>query len=371
MPTPVPLFFGNRLGNLYTSRPQPCTLYPMSTTEPTTPGPPVPEAQPPAPGARWIFLGPHGLRAGWAMLIFAAIFIGLAYALSLALHHLMQNHAHAPGPGTPAQSIIGEGLAVLILLGATFVMSRIEHKPVLAYGFQGQARAVRFFSGLAWGFIALSVLVLALWKLGYLDLTGVDLHGAALIRYAAEWGLAFLFVGIFEESIMRGYMQFTFTRGVGFWWGAVVMSFLFGFGHHSNPGESPIGLVAAGAIGLVFCLSLWYTGSLWWAVGFHAAWDWAESYFYGTADSGLVVQGHLFHEHPAGPLLWSGGTTGPEGSVLILPLIVLMALLMFLWWGRRTRSPFAGAAFRPIRPSQPAPPTLGDAPPSTPTFIVE
>lgn len=347
----------------------------MSTTEPTTPHLPTLTSQPSAPdrGPRWIFVGPHGIRAGWSMLIFAAIIVGLAFAINEAFAHFMRHHPHPRpgGPLPPSLGMIGEGLQVLLVLAATFVMSRIEHKSVLAYGYQGQARAVRFLSGLVWGFIALSVLVLSLWKLGYLDLDGIALGGESALRYAAEWGLMFLLVGIFEESIMRGYLQFTFTRGVGFWWGALVMSFLFGFGHHSNMGESPIGLIAAGAIGFVFCLSLWYTGSLWWAVGFHCAWDWAESYFYGTADSGLVVQGHLFREHPAGPLLWSGGATGPEGSVLILPLIVIMALLMVLWWGRRVRSPFAGAAFRPIRPTQPAPPPLGDAPPSNPSFVVE
>jgi uncharacterized protein len=29
--------------------------------------------------------------------------------------------------------------------------------------------------------------------------------------------------------------------------------------------------------GLLFCLSLRRTGSLWWAVGFHAAWDWGQT----------------------------------------------------------------------------------------------
>jgi hypothetical protein len=330
----------------------------MSTIEPTAPEPPSSGLQPPAPvrDARWVFFGPHGLRAGWSMLIFIAVLVGLAFGVGAIVSHILTHRPHRGAAMPPALGMINEAVQLLILLAATFVMSRIEHKSVLTYGYQGRARAVRFFSGLIWGFIALSALVFSLWKLGYLDFNGIALGGEPALRFAAEWGVMFLLVGLFEESIMRGYMQFTFTRGVGFWWGALVMSFLFGFGHGHNPGESPIGLVAAGAIGFVFCLSLWYTGSLWWAIGFHAAWDWAESYFYGTADSGLIVQGHLFREHPAGPLLWSGGTTGPEGSVLILPLIALMALFMFLWWGRRTRSPFAGAAFRPIRPTQPAPP---------------
>ncbi len=132
----------------------------------------------------------------------------------------------------------------------------------------------------------------------------------------------FIFTGIFEESLLRGYLQYTLTRGMGFWWGALLMSVLFGAIHGSNKGESPVGLFSAGAAGLVFCLSLWYTGSLWWAIGFHATWDWAQTFFYGTPDSGMVARGHLMSEHPVGPLLWSGGPTGPEGSLYIVPLLL-------------------------------------------------
>jgi membrane protease YdiL (CAAX protease family) len=161
--------------------------------------------------------------------------------------------------------------------------------------------------------------------------------------------MVFLLAGFFEESVFRGYIQFTLTRGIGFWWGALLFAAVFGLTHGTNPGESPIGLASMVGAGLIFSLSLWYTGSLWWAVGFHAAWDWGQSFFYGTPDSGLVSQGHLFEAHPVGPLIWSGGATGPEGSVLVLPWLLLMALLMYLWWGRRTQSPFAGTAWKPKR----------------------
>ena len=73
------------------------------------------------------------------------------------------------------------------------------------------------------------------------------------------------------------------------------------------------------------------TGSLWWAIGFHAAWDWGESYFYGTSDSGLMARGHLFGEHPVGKLLWSGGgftTDSPAGRRVLratLPVAVAYA----------------------------------------------
>jgi hypothetical protein len=250
--------------------------------------------------------------------------------------------------GLPVRlGLIVELTQCLPALLATAIMAMIERRPLLAYGFQGESRAVRFVSGLILGFVALSAFLLVLWKAGLLVFDGQLLHGTAILKYALGWGLMFFMTALFEETTLRGYLQFTLTRGIGFWWAALLLSFLFGFAHGSNPGETHVGLASAAGIGLVFCLSLWYTGSLYWALGFHAGWDWGQSYFYGTSDSGVVVQGHLLGTHPIGPRLWSGGTTGPEGSLLVLPLVVIFALLMWLWWGRRLQSPFRGHAWKP------------------------
>jgi hypothetical protein len=316
------------------------------TPSPEIPASPAPEPLP-ARGLRWVFIGKNGIRAGWGILLFVLIFAIAGLGVSLLLRHLMPHQSH-DAAFTPRMGLMFEGIQVLIVLIATGAMALIERKSLLAYGYQGSARAVRFISGLFWGFVAISALVLILWKVGLLALDGQSLHGTAILKNAILWGLVFIGTGFFEESTLRGYLQFTMTRGVGFWWGALVFSFLFGFAHSTNTGESPVGLFSAGAIGLIFCLTLWYTGSLWWAVGFHAAWDWGESYFYGTANSGLVAQGHLFGEHPTGKLLWSGGATGPEGSLLIVPLLILITLFIWLWWGRgRVQSPFADSGWRP------------------------
>jgi hypothetical protein len=57
-------------------------------------------------------------------------------------------------------------------------------------------------------------------------------------------------------------------------------------------------------------------------VGFYAGWD--QSFFWGTPDSGLLVNGRLFASNASGSSLWSGGTTGPDGSLLFLPLVILV-----------------------------------------------
>lgn len=306
--------------------------YPIETPVPATPPPHY---------LRPVFMGKDGIRAGWSVLLFVAIFIALEIATAAIFHLFTQTHPTAKALQSPGTALVQEGIQALLVLIATAIMARIEGRQANAYGYSGQARLIRFAGGILCGFAAISALVGMLSEVGLLDLGRRTLHGGLIWEYAAAWGAVFLCVAVFEESLLRGYLQFTLARGLGFWWGAVLLSFFFGFAHGHNPGESPVGLFSAGAIGLVFCLSLWYTGSLWWALGFHAAWDWGESYFYGTADSGLIAKGHLFTEHPKGTLLWSGGPTGPEGSLLIFPLVAVIALLMWLWWGRgRARDQF-------------------------------
>ncbi|MGA8531243.1 MAG: CPBP family intramembrane glutamic endopeptidase [Acidobacteriaceae bacterium] len=302
-------------------------------------------AEPPLDGGlSWMFLGPEGLRAGWAILVFVslvALLIGLSESVITRVMGLRPEGALHPG-----RAMLGEGMLLCVSTVVTWLMATMEGKPLLSYGFQGRARLVRLVSGCVCGFAALSTLVLALWKLGYVNIAGLALSGGAAWKHAALWGFFFLLTGLFEESLFRGYLQFTLTRGIGFWWGALLVATAFALTHGSNPGESPIGLESVLGASLVFSLSLWYTGSLWWAVGFHAAWDWGQSFFFGTADSGVVAQGHLLREHPMGAPLWSGGTTGPEGSVLVFPLLAAMAVLMVVWWGRRGERPFAGAGWR-------------------------
>jgi membrane protease YdiL (CAAX protease family) len=302
-------------------------------------------ASPSPSTVRRIFFGADGLRAGWSLLIFIALMAVLSFTINFTLRRL---GVHRPDPAAelrPWLGILGEGASFLLVFFVTWVMSKIERRPQAIYGLADDNKLRRFLAGLGWGFVCLSVLVGALIQTGFLVVDRRLLFGSDIFRYGAVWFIGFLMVGLLEEYLTRGYVQFTLTRGlaglyarlfkiphsaaVGFWTSAIVFSFLFGLGHSSNPGESPIGLVSAGLAGLVFCLSLWRTGSLWWAIGFHASWDWSQSFLYGVADSGLMVQHHLFATHPVGKPILSGGATGPEGSSFILGIFVLIVLIVF------------------------------------------
>jgi CAAX protease family protein len=220
---------------------------------------------------RRVFVGEQGIRAGWSVLIFAAIFWILQTVVLAALGHFMA--LDPPGPIPVRLGFLQESCQVLVVAAATLVMARIEKRSFLSYGYIDQHKLVRLATGVFLGFFCISALVGALWKAGLLVFDGMLLSGLTAWKYALAWGLVFLLVGIFEESLLRGYAQFTLARGIGFWWAALLLSTLFGLGHAGNGGESVLGVIEVCTAGLIFCLSLWYTKSLWWAIGFHAGWD--------------------------------------------------------------------------------------------------
>jgi membrane protease YdiL (CAAX protease family) len=295
---------------------------------------------------RWVFLGADGLRAGWSLAIFIALFAALMFTVNIVGHKLFPspNKAASGSSFSLRSAIISESLPFLAALLVTWIMSKIERRPNSVYGLGGTSKLPHFFAGLAWGVTCLSLLVLTLWKTGLLVIDSRLLFGSAALRYGVLWLFGFLLVGLLEEYLTRGYLQYTLTRGLaaiykwafktphsatlGFWTSALIFSILFGLGHGNNAGESPIGLLSAGLAAMVFCLSLWRTGSLWWAIGFHASWDWAQSFLYGVADSGTMVQHHLLATHPVGKPIFSGGATGPEGSLFIIAILALVSLII-------------------------------------------
>jgi uncharacterized protein len=311
---------------------------------------------------RKVFLGAEGLRAGWSLLIFFALMAAFFKGIDIAGHllHLTPKRDVLDTGASLKFLFLGEFPLLLATIVVTWIMSKIERRPNSMYGLGGSNKLSRFFSGLAWGVTCLSLLFLTLWKTGLLIIDSRLVFGSDVFRYGAAWLAGFLVVGMFEEYLTRGYLQFTLSRGLagiyrwafktrhsaalGFWTSALLLSFLFGLGHTKNPGESPIGLLSAGLAAMVFCFVLWRTGSLWWAIGFHASWDWAQSFLYGVADSGLFVQHRLLATHPTGRPILSGGATGPEGSIFVVPVLILIAVIILT----TVRGTHAGYTFRDV-----------------------
>jgi uncharacterized protein len=290
-----------------------------------------------------IFMGPNGIRAGWRLLIFVVIFMGLARLAGFTLHRIPAIHAweeaQPKGTLTAPQAIFDEGVGSFLLFIAALIMSKIEKKSFADYGLPlTQAFGKRFWQGIPLGLAMLSILLGIIAALHGFSISGVALEGPAAARSGLLFGIVFILVGFFEEFSFRGYMQATLSSGIGFWPAAVLLSILFGAGHLGNQGEMVIGALMAGSFGLVAAFALQRTGSIWFPIGMHAAWDWGETYLYSVPDSGLVAQGHLLNSSFHGPTWLTGGTVGPEGSVLAFVVLLLWAVAIhFLFPARRSQ----------------------------------
>jgi uncharacterized protein len=290
--------------------------------------PPVPPTNDPPPFStdahppyiRTLFLGPDGLRPGWGLLFYLVMFVVLQQFLESAAYAATAHHF--------LWSLLLEKVADFVAaVIPALILIPVERRPWRSYGLPSKQVFRRpFWTGALWGFAALSALLAILAAAHGYDFGHIILHGPRLEKFAAYWAAMFLLVGLYEEFLFRGYTQFTLARGIGFWPSALATTIAFTAVHRYNPGETPAGLTGVFAIGLFFCLTLRRTGSLWFAVGFHAAWDWGETFFYSVPDSGWLAPGHLLGSKLHGPDWLTGGSAGPEASVFCFTVIALAAL---------------------------------------------
>jgi len=302
-------------------------MEPESTAAPEAPLSP-PAVPPPPSKLHVVFFNERGLRAGWRLLIFVGMLIA-AQAFVFGVLFLIRGGRNRPPQNAmppPEQLLVGELVGFLVVVLITWLMSRIERRRMGVYGLPLERSAwSSFFVGyFFWGFLPLTLLLLAMRALGVFFLDGVALHGSDIAYFALVWGLVFLCVGLFEEYLTRGYPLYTLADGIGFWPAAILLALLFGYLHMGNGGEGRIGIIDVCIFAMFAAVTLRLTGNLWLAVGAHAGWDWGQSFFYGVNDSGAPAVGHLLNSHVKGPEWLSGGSVGPEGSLLSSLLQILM-----------------------------------------------
>lgn len=279
---------------------------------------------------RTIFRGSNGIRPGWRILIFFAISAALMFVYFSAIHFFT---GRTPQPAlsqiTPSGLSLLAGLNFLFAVIPTLIMARIEGRRVGQYGLPARtAFGASFWIGTVVGFAAISVCLLVIFALHGFRLTGMGIHGTTILWATVEWIATFVIVGLSEEFGFRGYLQYTLTMGIGFWPAAILMSLIFGLFHISNPGETKVGVLSVVIFGMLFCLFLRRTGDLWLPIGFHAGWDWGQTFFYGVPDSGLLPYHNLLTCRFSGPAWLTGGSVGPEASVFT-PIVLGVVAILF------------------------------------------
>jgi len=215
-----------------------------------------------------------------------------------------------------------------------------ERRPLADFGLPiGTRGLLQFFQGCLFGLAEISALIGLISACGGYSFGRIALYGSSLWTWLVYWLIFFFLVGLAEEFAFRGYAQVTLAQSIGFWPAAIVLSVAFGAIHLTNPGESWIGIIDIVGTGLLLALTLKRTGNLWLAVGWHAAFDFGESFLLSVPDSGTLLPGHLSNSTLHGPAWLTGGTVGPEGSVFSFITMAAAALFIHkVFPARKSRS---------------------------------
>ena len=278
---------------------------------------------------KMIFVGPQGIRAGWRFASFVFLLFGLTKLLFWFLTVLFHYQEH--GGWFPTDFLLDGTLSFGAALLAAWIMSRIERRPFQTYGLPWKTMFPKhFWQGTLWGFTASLLMVVLLRFVGAASFQGLALEGQAFLKSALLWAIAFLLLGFAEEFAYRGYSQATLTEGMGFWPAAVLLSAIFGAAHYFfKPMENWMDGVSVGLFGLFWCFTLRRTGTLWFAIGFHAMSDYSDMVLFAqpnTGNNGQSLAGHLLNMSYHGSEWLTGGPRGTEASALEFLILALLFL---------------------------------------------
>lgn len=161
---------------------------------------------------------------------------------------------------------------------------------------------------------------------------------------------AFILQAGTEELVFRGWMMGRLAERYGLWVGVIGNSVLFTLMHVDSEalaalGPSGIALFTAATLLFSIFLSLLVIRerSIWGAAAWHASWNWMFITWFGLPTTGIELGlAPLVADYMPTPdaAVWlTGGTDGPEGSVLT-PIVLLIGTLILSWMlqARRSRS---------------------------------
>jgi uncharacterized protein len=286
---------------------------------------------------KWVFIGENGLRQGWRFIIFAAAIILVFQFLEEPALGFLARKLHLDNGLSATNLIVSDLVDLIIVLIITGVAARLERRRIDSYGLPlNQAFTGLFWNGALLGSLTIVFVGLAMLVTGGMRLQGVALRGAEVITAPVLWLIAMLLVGLTEEYVFRGYALQSLWRGAGFWPAALITTALFAGAHLSKPHENAIDIGMIFVLGVILCLSVQVTGSLWWAVGWHAAFDFGQFFIIGTRNGGQVPVGRLFDATFPGPAWITGGELGTEASYFMIPAAAVTFIYVGFFLGPRT-----------------------------------
>ena len=287
-----------------------------------------------APPSLWyqrMFAGAEGLRHGWRFALFVLAIWLVSRLVEPLIPQLRAGLGINPEELSAPSLILAELIGLLEVLAVTFIAALLERRRIDDYGLPlRQAFGTLYWKG---AIAALAVVVFvsaAMILCSGMKVLGLAMPAKQAVTSGLLWMLAMILVGLEEEYLFRGYALQSLWRGAGFWPAALITTALFAGLHLSKPHENAMDIGMIFLLGLAMCLSVRRTGTLWWAAGWHAAFDFGQFFLIGTHNGGQEPEGHLLNVVFSGPAWITGGELGTEASAFMIP--AAFATFVYAGW---------------------------------------
>lgn len=214
----------------------------------------------------------------------------------------------------------------------------VERRPLRTIGLTSSARAMSFARGLAIGITTIGAVIAAIWVAGgYQPVAFASAFFAP--RNLISIGILFLCFVVqasVEEIIFRGWLMSALARKFNVALAVMLTCTVFTFLHYSRGQEL---LITAGSFLFSAFACLWAlkARNLWGVMGWHVGWNWLLATGFELPVTGFDAGASalLVKLVPRGPDILTGGSQGPEGSVVCL-IFFVGATATLLWRLRNT-----------------------------------
>jgi membrane protease YdiL (CAAX protease family) len=273
------------------------------------------------------------VKAFLLFLTFAAlsqIFEPLLSWLVLMKAHAVDRHDLS---WRPSLFIWFESCATVGALAATWIVARIGQRRFASLGYATNRVGQHLLFGSLFGLGAVCALVGAIAALGGFLPGHLMMSGTRLAIYVIGWLITFFLLGMAEEArFAEQRSSHSARRSVsGRQRSSCRRSLARSITSEKGPAENLADALSVSLIGLFMAFTVMRTGSIWFAVGFHALFDYTALYIFGAPNSGnrggTPVDTRLLSGTFHGPSWLTGGPLGVEASWLVFPVIVLLFLI--------------------------------------------
>ena len=224
---------------------------------------------------------------------------------------------------TGTSNLVDEAFCLFLSI---FLITKISKLKAEQLGFSKDNIASSYLKGALFGILQISTVFFIIFALKAIDVYYV---GNINILLSIKVFIIFIFQGLFEEILFRGYLMPMFSKVIGIKFTIIILSFLFTCIHLINPNLDIIGLANVFLAGVTFSLIYYYTGNLWIVGAMHTLWNFILGFIVGSQISGIVTYHSVFFSIPVeNKDLISGGVFGFEAS--IVTTIVELAISLFV-----------------------------------------